>query len=142
MVGYEALKMPKVRDGALHSYYVHACLWNEQCIDIHRNKFIGAVKAELPHFDLREKEGVKLATGYVKPLYLLPMFQKRIAIGSGGFPLLNSPQDYIEGLCPVAEDLYYNKLVTHEFIVPSMSYKDIDDVVNAFEKVWDLRKDL
>lgn len=141
MDGFEALTMPKVRHGASHAYYVHSCIWNKEC-DIDRNTFIDAVKAELPFFELREKEGVKLGYGYVKPLYLLPMFEHRIAIGSDGFPLKGSWQDYAPGLCPVTEELHFETLVTHEFMVPSMAESDIDDVINAFEKVWDNRDQL
>jgi len=138
MEGFELLTMPKVRQGATHAYYVHACLWNTDS-DFERNSFIEAVKAELPHFHQRPKEGVKLGYGYVKPLYLLPAFKNRIAIGDKGFPLKDAWQNYGPGLCPIVEKLHYKTLVSHEFIVPSMTKNDIDDVVYAFEKVWDNR---
>ncbi len=138
MAGFPALTMPKVRDGAKHVYYVHACLWNHET-GINRDKFISAVKAELPFFALREKEGVKLGFGYVRPLYLLPLFQKRIAFGRHGYPIADAWQNYALGLCPNVEALHFRNIVTHEFIVPSMTEADIDDVVSAFEKVWDAR---
>ncbi|MFK7941509.1 MAG: DegT/DnrJ/EryC1/StrS family aminotransferase [Paracoccaceae bacterium] len=141
MAGFEALTMPKLRDGATHAYYVHACLWNTD-LGVDRNAFVDAVKAELPCFELREKEGVKLGAGYVRPIYLLPAFQHRIGIGSGGGPLAEAQQDFAQGLCPVVEDLHFNRLVSHEFILPSMERSDIDDVVRAFEKVWDQRQSL
>ncbi len=128
---------PKVRNGAEHAYYVHACKFSELEIGVSRNRFIDAVKAELPCHSLREAEGVKLGAGYVKPLYLQPMFQKRIAYGSKGYPFSSSSVDYSKGICPVAESLYYKELFTHEYILPSMSKSDIDDVIRAFEKVSD-----
>lgn len=141
MAGFDAISMPKIREGAVHAYYVHACLWDIEC-GVNRNTFVNAVKAELPCFALREKEGVKLGAGYVKPIYNLPIFQKRVALQGGANGLSNSWQNYTEGLCPIVEDLHFNRLVTHEFIVPSMSYADIDDVVLAFEKVWEARSSL
>jgi perosamine synthetase len=141
MEGFEAMTMPKVRSGGKHAYYVHACLWNTDT-GVNRNAFIDAVKAELPFFALREKEGVKLGYGYVRPLYFLPAFQQRQSIGFVGSPLKDAWQVYAEGLCPVVEDLHYNRLITHEFIVPSMERRDIDDVIAAFEKVWDARDTL
>lgn len=141
MTGFAPLKMPKVREGAKHVYYAHACLWDETT-GINREKFAQAVRAELPCFMLREKEGVKLSTGYVRPIYLLPMFQQKIALGKSGFPLKDSWQNYGLGLCPIAEHLHFKTFVTHEFIVPSMSNEDISDVVNAFEKVWNARHTL
>lgn len=138
MAGFEPITLPKVRDGAEHAYYVHACLWDPDC-GIARDTFIDAVRAELPCFELREKEGVKLNAGYVRPLYMLPAFQQRVSIGRSGGPLAESWQDFAPGLCPVVEDLHHTRLFSHEFIVPSMERSDIDDVVRAFEKVWGQR---
>lgn len=136
--GFEAITPPKVRENAEHAHYVHACLWDESC-GIARNDFFAAVKAELPPFALREKEGVKIGVGYVRPIYLLPAFQKRQAIGRDGFPLQQAWQNFARGLCPVVEELHYQRLWTHEFIVPSMTEADIDDVIRAFGKVWENR---
>ena len=141
MEGFEALTMPKIREGAKHAYYVHPCLWDVGC-GVDRNRFIEAVKAELPCFELREKEGVKLGAGYVRPIYNLPLFEQRLALRGSANGLANSWQEYGPGLCPVVEDLHYNRLISHEFIVPSMSHADIDDVVHAFDKVWQARSSL
>ena len=51
-------------------------------------------------------EGFPLGVGYVRPLYLLPLFQERIAIGAEGFPFSLSNRTYPKGLCPVAERLH------------------------------------
>ncbi|MFK7993562.1 MAG: DegT/DnrJ/EryC1/StrS family aminotransferase [Granulosicoccus sp.] len=141
MVGFEGMTMPMVREGAVHSFYVHACLWNTDN-GINRNAYIDAVKAELPCFALREKEGVKLGAGYVRPIYFLPAFEQRKSMGASHDPLASAWQNFTPGLCPVVEDLHFRTLVSHEFIVPSMQESDIDDVVRAFEKVWDQRDTL
>lgn len=141
MAGFEGMRPAPVREGAKHAYYVHACLWNKET-GVNRNSFVDAVKAELPCFELREKEGVKLGAGYVRPIYMLPVFQQRVSIGKAHDPLKTAKQDFAPGLCPVVEDLHFNTLVSHEFIVPSMERSDIDDVVRAFEKVWDNRDQL
>jgi len=127
---------PRVRKGAEHVYYVHACKFNSKIIDIDRNTFIEAVRAELPHNELREQEGVRLGCGYVKPLYLQPMFQNKIAYGSNGYPFSGSDVNYDKGICPVTERMHFSELFSHEFILPSMRKSDIDDVIAAFEKVW------
>lgn len=136
------IEIPKVRDHSTHAYYVHACRFDEEYAGVSRDVFINAVKAELPCHELREQEGVKLGSGYVKPLYLQPMFQKRLAYGSNGYPFSESEREYKMGMCPVTERMHYKELFTHEFILPSMSKYDMDDVFNAFEKVWDNRKEL
>jgi perosamine synthetase len=141
MAGFEGMRPAPVREGAKHAYYVHACLWSKDT-GVNRNSFVDAVKAELPCFELREKEGVKLGAGYVRPIYMLPVFQQRVSIGKAHDPLKTAKQDFALGLCPVVEDLHFHTLVSHEFIVPSMERSDIDDVVNAFEKVWDNKDQL
>lgn len=55
-------------------------------------------------------------------IHLLPMFQNKIAYGTGGFPWSaserNSDISYKKGICPVAEDLF-----DHSFIgIPLCSY--------------------
>ena len=111
--------------------------------EIHRNKFIDAVKAELPNTTLREDSPVLLGYGYVKPLYLLPMYQEQIAFGKDGYPFnLSTNINYNKGLCPLTEDMHYNKLFSHEFMRPGMKKEDMDDVINAFEKVWTHRNEL
>lgn len=141
MQGFAPLTLPRVRDGARHVYYAHACLW-DRASGLDRNAFVAAVKAELPVFALREKEGVKLGAGYVRPIYLLPAFEHRIALQGAANGLAHSWQSYAPGLCPIVEDLHFNRLISHEFIVPSMERSDIDDVVRAFAKVWDARATL
>lgn len=133
-----AMIPPKVRVGATHAYYQHAYLWDTEVAGVERNTFIDAVKAELPMFELRETEGVKLGYGYVKPLYKLPIF----ASASRSSNFTQQLPDYSNVICPVMEELHHKTLVHHEFMVPSMNRSDIDDVVAAFDKVWRRRNQL
>lgn len=141
-----AITPPVVRKGCTHSYYVQACKFDEEVAGVPRDRFIAAVRAELPPFELREKEGVKLSCGYVKPLYLQPLFQKRIAHGSKGYPfkapVYTGSVDYRKGLCPVVERMHEKEVFVHELMQPQMTRRDLDDVVKAFHKVWDHRSEL
>jgi dTDP-4-amino-4,6-dideoxygalactose transaminase len=143
---FPSIILPKVRNSYTHSYYVHACKFKEDVAGISRDAFIEAVKAELPPFKLREAEGVKLSCGYVKPLYLQPLFQKKIVYGSKGFPFKFSGHQgsavYSEGICPVVERMHKKQVFIHEFIQPQMSQEDLDDVVMAFDKVYNNIKEL
>lgn len=138
------LKPGLARPGAKHAYYVHALRFDSKTAGVHRNHFIDAVKAELEVMELRETEGVKISAGYVKPLYLLPIFQNRSAYGTKGFPwsMHEGSVDYSQGSCPVVENLHFESLIMHEYIRPPMSKADLDDVVDAFSKVWEHRKEL
>ena len=132
------LQYPKVRDNARHVYYQHALLWDERVSGVNRDDFVNAVRAELPVFSLRESEGVKLGFGYVKPIYKLPIFS------SDNYPsnFTQHLPDYSGVSCPVVEQLHYTSLIHHEFMVPSMSQQDLDDVIAAFDKVWSNRRAL
>lgn len=140
------IKPVKIRSGAEHAYYLQPLLFDQKEVGMERNKFIEAVKAELPVTELRETEGVKISSGYVKPLYMLPMYQQKIAFGSKGYPWTSFENgkkiQYKKGLCPVAEKLYSEELFYHELMRPPMTKADLDDVVAAFEKVWQNRKEL
>jgi len=132
----------KIRPNCKHAFYVHPLTFDETIAGMHRNRFVDAVKAELPPTLLREESTVLLSYGYVKPLYLQPLYQERIAFGRDGYPFTLSNVTYPKGLCPITEDMHYNRLITHEFMRPGMSKNDMDDVVNAFKKVWENRKEL
>lgn len=134
------LEVPNVRENTRHSFYMHVLKYNKQITGVSREKFVEAVKAELTPFEMRETEGVKIGCGYVKPLYLQPLYQKLIGYGDEGCPfkcsLYKGKLNYNKGICPVCEDMHYEKVITHEFMVPSMTKRDMDDVIEAFNKVW------
>jgi dTDP-4-amino-4,6-dideoxygalactose transaminase len=140
------LEPAKIRPGCTHAFYVHPIKYKESIAGIHRDKFVDAVKAELSPISLRETEGVKIGAGYVKPLYLLPLFQKKIAFGSRGYPWKNNTHkdnsNYKKGICPVAERMHYKELITHDIFHPFLAKNDLDDVVKAFKKVWEHRDEL
>jgi hypothetical protein len=87
-----------------------------------------------------------MGAGYVTPLYLLPMFQKQIAHGPAGFPFkgphYQGEANYRRGICPVAERMHFEELFTLEFMRPPATLADMDDVVRAFEKVYEHRAEL
>ncbi len=146
MRGIPAITFPGVRNECTHAYYVHACKFNEDIAGIPRNRFIESIKAELPLTELREGEGPLLSYGYVKPLYLQPLYQKQIAYGSKGFPFKSSlykgKVNYSKGLCPVTERMHEKEFFSHELMRPGMAKEDLDDLVTAFYKVWEYKSQL
>lgn len=130
------LTMPRVREGCRHVYYVHACLYDEHKVGVSAHRFVEALKAELPHFRLREKEGTKLGVGYVRPLYLLPIFRNVDRY------VTNPPQGnlrpfYAKGICPECEKLHEGGCILSEFMLPSLESEDVADIVAAYVKVWE-----
>lgn len=141
-----AITPARIREGGEHAFYVQPFKFDGDIAGVSRDIFIDAVKVELSPTKLRESEGVKISYGYVKPLYRQPLFQQKVAYGSKGFPFTASFNKneiiYHEGICPVTEMLYEKKLFIHELMHPFLLKKDMADVVNAFLKVWENRKEL
>ncbi len=137
------IKAAKTRPGATHSYYLHAYRYDDSVFGVPRDRFLDAVRAELEVTERRETEGVKICGGYVKPLYMLPLFQKKIAVGREGYPFTLAPQiTYEKGMCPIVERYHESELFYHELIHPNMSKEDLDDVIGAFIKVVEHIKEL
>lgn len=138
--GLPGLAMPKVGAAGDHVYYVHVLDYDEAKTGVPRALLVKALKAELPVTQLREGEGPLMGEGYVKPLYLLPMYQQRIAYGRNGYPFVSpfydGNPDYSRGSCPNVEAAHFQRVVTHEMMRPGMSEGDLDDVAAAFHKVW------
>lgn len=140
------IKSAPTRPECTHVYYLHPFFYDEKIVGVPRDQFINAVKAELPPTALRESEGPLLTNGYEKPLYLLPLFQKQTAFGKNGYPFKGAHYKgfarYEKGMCPVAEELYEKKLFYHEIMRPGMAKEDLDDVIDAFNKVYEYREEL
>ncbi len=134
------------REFSENSHYIFTMKYNHECAGVDRNTFMNAVRAELTFRESRETEGPMIGYGYVKPLYMLPLFQNRIAFGSKGYPFTlieeESNISYAEGSCPVVERLHKDELVHTSMIDSSMSRSDLDDIFKAFEKVWENRAEL
>jgi dTDP-4-amino-4,6-dideoxygalactose transaminase len=131
---------PVVRPGATHVYYVQPFRYDEEVVGIPRDLYVKALAAELPPVGLQESEGPLVYAGYVRPIYLLPMYQQKIGFGSSGFPF-RSPYyggevDYSRGICPVAERMHYKELMSHEYMRPPATRSDLDQFLEAFEKVY------
>jgi perosamine synthetase len=137
---YPGLTMPEIDEGASHSYYMHVMRYDAEVTGVSREHFVEAIKAELPPSGLREAEGPLIGAGYVKPIYLHPMFATKTAFGNVSCPFdcphYTGTVSYGPGLCPNCEDAHAT-VITHEFMRPSMSESDMDDVICAFGKVKD-----
>lgn len=134
------LEMPTKLPADDHVYYLHALKYDTAMTGVPTKLLADALKAELPVTELREGEGPLVRAGYVKPVYLLDMFQSQTAYGSVNCPFrcphYQGQVDYREGLCPVVEDLN-ERTIIHEFMRPPMTEDDLDDVIATFEKVFD-----
>ena len=137
--GMPGLTFQTCPDDIRHVYYVHPIKFDAKELGISREIFVAALRAELPETKLREGEGALIGAGYVRPIYLEPMYQNQIAFGEKGYPFTNpnykGKANYEKGICPEAEKAHFETLITHELMRPPMSEADLDDVVSAFQKV-------
>jgi dTDP-4-amino-4,6-dideoxygalactose transaminase len=127
----DGLRLPIVQNNCTHVYYVFPLIVDVDKLGVSRGMIITAL----------ESEGVPaLIAGYTN-IHLLPMYQKKIAYGSKGFPwtLTETRQgiDYTKGICPVAEELHEKTFIGFQMCVHELSHNDIDLIVSAFKKVWE-----
>lgn len=120
---------PVVRDGCTHVYYFFTMKYDEQIIGLPRQLFADAVRAE----------GFPITAGYVKPLYLEPLYQQRIGFGKNGAPFSLNPYidetTYRRGICPVVERLQDSELLWTNITYPPLTEKEMDGFVEACAKV-------
>jgi perosamine synthetase len=143
LAGISGLTPAKVADGAEHAYYLYPVKYDASVVGISRKAFVQAVNAELPQVEVWEQTG--FIEGYIKPLYLAPLYQKKIAIGRAGFPWnVNADIEYRynKGICPVAERMYDQELIYTPLIREPLTESDIDDLVTAILKVLANRGEL
>jgi dTDP-4-amino-4,6-dideoxygalactose transaminase len=128
----EGINAPLVRDGCRHVYYVWAIRYEEDIVGVSREKFSQALAAEgFPNF-----------TGYVRPLYLLPVFQRRIAFGRQGYPFNHSDVVCYKGMCPVTERMWEKELMGFENCMYELDEEKLELLIEAWHKVYSHREEL
>ena len=114
-----------------HVYHVFGMNYDETKTGPSRARFIAALLAE----------GIPVGPGYPRPLYHNPLFQERLAYGKQGCPftchLYGGTVSYAKGLCPVAEALCAQSALWTFVVRPPATIRDMQDIVTAFEKVWE-----
>ncbi len=84
-------------------------------------------------------EGMRFAQGYVRPLYLAPLYQTKQAF-KHGYPFAApenraSRPNYARGECPNAERLYFDEMLINEHVRPPHTLDDVMDIARAVNKV-------
>jgi len=117
----EGLKHVKY-DFVKHVYYMFAFSYDEKTVGISRDLFCQALRAE----------GIPCSAGYVKPLYLNPLYLEKRAFA---FKNYKGKTKYEKGICPVAESLHEKKLVAFEICRPPATIDDMNDIIFAIQKI-------
>ena len=124
------LQTPKVEAGNTHVYYVYGMILDPLKLGVSRTKIFEALVAE----------GIEgLMPGYAN-IHLLPMYQKKQAYGSLGFPwtaeFSRQGISYAKGICPVAEKLHDETFLGYEMCLHDLDADAVDAIIGAFKKVW------
>ena len=124
------IQVPSIRPDLTHSFYVYPMTLDRNITGVQRDRIAEALRAE----------GVPgLLEGY-QNVHLLPIFQRKIAYGSGGFPWSHYPEraasGYQKGIAPVAEELFDSSFLGILMCMFDLREEDMSDIAEAFGKVW------
>jgi perosamine synthetase len=130
LAGLKGLKVPSIMPDCTHVYYVYPMSLDVSLLGISRRRLFEALIAE----------GVPaLADGY-QNLHLLPMYQRKLAYGSKGFPwtsdICKRDVSYAKGICPVAEELHDASFLVFGICSFELNDEEVDLIIAAFKKVW------
>jgi dTDP-4-amino-4,6-dideoxygalactose transaminase len=111
------------------TYYLYPLRFLSEAFGADREEFLRAMRAE----------GIALAAGYVRPLYLQPMYQTK-QVFKHGYPFSareneGAQTNYQAGACPVAERLYFEQMLISEHVRPPHSIDDVMDIARAVAKL-------
>jgi len=133
---FKWLEPPKVLKNSSHVYYVYPFKFFENKIGFSRSIFAQAMAAE----------GFPLGQGYVKPLYLMPLYQKKEIYPESKFPFISKEYpagaNYKKGICPVTECLWEKELLFTTICHPPLTAKDMDLFIGAIKKIERNKKEL
>lgn len=126
----ECLTTPSVRENGSHVFYLYPLRYHEEATGLPRAQYVDNVRAlGIPLY--------RLAAGYIKPLYLEPIFARKDEF-KNGFPYNLLPEDqrprYEKGLCPVTERFYEKEFIVTAYNYPPLTKSDMKDIAKAFEK--------
>lgn len=119
----------KTESNMKHVYYVLALKYDEDRTGIPRDLFIKALNAE----------GIPFGAGYVKPLYLNPLYHENKPFV---YKYYTGKARYDKGICPVAERLYEKELILTIVCRPPAALEDMDDIVKAVNKIIENKHEL
>jgi len=130
------LRTPLIKPACTHAYYAYSMILDIDQLGVSRERICAALEAE---------GVIGLAEGY-ENMHLLPMYQKKIAYGSNGFPwtsdICKRDVSYAKGICPVAEELHDKTFLEFGMWMHELEDNDVDMIVAVFRKVWQQLEEL
>jgi dTDP-4-amino-4,6-dideoxygalactose transaminase len=126
---FKGLIPPREEKGIRHVYFTYPIKFKEGVAGVPRDIFVKALNAE----------GIPFGAGYVRPIYLDPLYQKKTAYGMKGCPFTcafyGDKIEYRKGLCPIAERMHEKELILTSICRYPHTKKDMNDAVRSIEKI-------
>lgn len=122
---FEGIRPPVWHTDCKHVYYTYNMKFDNNCYGIHRDEFQRRML----------EKGVYFGAGYVKPIYLQPLYQERKHDLLRYYPRLYPYSRYAPGLCPVAEDMWRNKVMVVDWLRFPMEVEEVYDVMDVIREV-------
>ena len=138
MKGMQGITPPWVAPQNRHVYYLYPVRVDRERLGLSRAQLVAALTAE----------GMPVAEGYVRPIYLYPMYDSRVAAQKSGLgagiwhPASDSPARYKSGLCPVTEKMHFEEIFTTNICRADLTEEDARDFLRALEKAIEHRGEL
>lgn len=128
--GCAGLVTPHVESDRTHSFYTFAMqIPDEVESGVSRKVLANALRAE----------GVPVSEGY-QNIHLLPLYQKKIAYGTRGFPwnseFNNREISYEKGICPVAEKFHESTVLSLGLCTYDFTNLEVEQIADGITKVW------
>lgn len=113
-----------------HVYYYLCFTVDAERLGMPRDAFVAALNAE----------GIPFGAGGYEPIYLQPMYQRKIAFGTKGYPFTSpaygKPVSYPRGLCPIAERMWFRDLCYFQIQNVMPTDAEVDRFADALEKIF------
>lgn len=118
---------PRVRSECRHNYYMWSATYDASIVGTTREKFSHALALE----------GFPNSCGYVQPIYQLPLFQQKIAIGKFGYPFNDQNNyDYDKRNYPITEIMYNEKLIQFQPVSWTVDDEQVCMLIESIHKVY------
>jgi dTDP-4-amino-4,6-dideoxygalactose transaminase len=123
------LNLPISTKDSLNVYYVYGMSLDLDLLPVSREEIHAALVAE----------GLIIGKTF-QNVHLMPIYQKKIAYGSSGFPwsseICKREVSYDKGICPIAEKMQDECFLAIGLCNFDFDESDIDLIIGAFQKVW------
>ncbi len=127
---FDFLTPPHIHPKATHVYFQYPMKFDAAKAGMPRATFIKAMQAE----------NLPVGAGYVKPIYMYPIYQQAPHKCAG--PFTHTKPNYPKGLCPVTEKLYTEELVTTNICRYPLTKEHVDLFVQGIRKIYAAREEL